>query len=203
MIRVHDVSVAVLAFVAACSGTRQTVGQPTEGVSAMTGGQSPPSESTRFSLCLTHGIGILGYRYEEAEKRRAEMGVLPCVAVLTEHDIEAYRVDETPSGAIDIVLTEAAGKRVAPTEASDVCAEGVFELTLDEKPLFIGQCYPTIGAAALMFPVIHVRRDGEQVTLELRSQQPPFAPEAKDAARMDPSVVRAFFESLGKRASRR
>jgi hypothetical protein len=167
---------------------------------------SPPPEHgetpVRMSLCLTSGIGLLGYAYDEVLAKRAALGELRCALELTERDVDRYVVDETPQGNVDLVLSEDASRRVAPNPTADVCQEGLFEMRLDGVALYAGQCYPAMGAAALGYPVIHVRPEGNRIVLEVRAQQMPARPDETAAKRIDPEPLRALFAKTGKTALR-
>jgi len=163
----------------------------------------PTTAQPRLAIRIHKGIGMVAsYGYETVEPKVSALAAEGAVAVVDERDIEEYRVAKTPpSPAVEIVLSAAATKRIAGSASSEqeVFQEGPFAVRLDDKFLFGGQCYPSFGAAALRYPVIHVSSAGGRMTLAVKPQQAPFI-DPNDRAlneRIDPPALRDYFRSLG------
>lgn len=156
----------------------------------------------RLAIRIHKGIGLVAsYGYETVEPKVSALPAEGSVAVIDERDVDEYRVAKTPpSPAVEIVLSEAATKRIAPSANwQEVFQEGPFAIRLDDKFLFGGQCYPSFGAAALRYPVIHVSGANGKMTLAIKPQQAPFI-DPNDKAmneRIDPPALRDYFRSLG------
>jgi hypothetical protein len=169
-------------------------------------GSADATSSPRLEICLHNNHGSYGYTYEELLKRSSSVESTPCVAVISERDILEYRVGDKPAGRVELQLSAQASSRITRKREGmyqDVCEEGLFTVALDGKPLYRGQCYTKIGAAALNYPVMHIEsgNDGTKV-LRIGSHQGAWiGMEARDsalAARIDPPELRELFKRLDK-----
>jgi hypothetical protein len=162
-----------------------------------------PAGPARLQIRLYRGVGMIaGYDYASVVPRLQALAPADAVATLEERDIESYRVAATPSGRVELVLTEAASRRLLGTgRADDVCGEGPFVVLLDGAFLYGGQCYPAMGAAALNYPVAHLDTRDARLVIRIGASQmtwmlagdPPSA-----AADVDPAALRTLFEGAGR-----
>jgi hypothetical protein len=155
------------------------------------------------------GIGMVAsYEYSTVEPKVSVLPAEGAVATVDERDIDEYRVatKTPPSPVVEIVLTEAATQRIAPANApvQEVFQEGPFAVRFDDKFVYGGQCYPSFGAAALRYPVIHVSAaesgGKRRMILAVKPQQAPWI-DPNDSAmntRIDPPALRDYFRTLGK-----
>ncbi len=152
-----------------------------------------------MTLRLHRGAGMLaGYDYDSVLPRLRKLAPDEAFVTLRESDVAAYRVSR--SGTVELVLDEAATKRVAGGRPlTDACGEGPFVVLFDEELLYGGQCYPAMGAAALAYPVIHTDDDHGRLVLRVAPAQGSWDPgDRESTARIDPPVLRARFERLGR-----
>jgi hypothetical protein len=150
---------------------------------------APPDAGTRsrFELCARDGVGSHGYSYTELLAWHRTQPPAPCTFRVSEDDVEIYRVGRAPDGEVDLVL------KVRPAKS---CGEGPFTVSLDGQELFVGQCYLPMGAAGLVYPVLHEAEEGGRSVLQLRATQM-GAGDGEANARVDPRALRLFFYALG------
>jgi len=207
---------STIVLMASSLGCSSSSSSPSAPASSAVG--SPPAvpasvTNARFSLRIHNGVGMIAkYTYDTVEPKVANLPSEGAIAVIDERDIDEYRVAEVaPGPSVEIVLSEAATKRIAPGAVGSeetafgwqqVFGEGPFSIRLDGKFLFGGQCYPVMGAAALRYPVIHVRGAdrGKRMVLAIKPQQAPWLDpdDPASASRIDPPVLRDHFRSLGR-----
>lgn len=164
----------------------------------------PHPAATHLSLRLYHGIGMIaGYDYASILPRLRALAPGDAVATIDERDVAQYRTAAERSGKVEIVLTEAATRRVLGGRTVDeLCAEGPFVVYLDDQFVYGGQCYPRIGAAGLQYPVAHLElRDGSLVLGIYAFQGASFTAGPHPGDVMDPPPLRTLFDRLGRRGA--
>jgi hypothetical protein len=116
-------------------------------------------------------------------------------------------VDAERPGKAIFVLTRTACDHMrslvrAGGTLQDVCGEGPFTVTLDDRMLNFGLCYFVGGAAALRHPVLHVEDVDGRVELRVGDAQGRWAGfvagDEAEQGRVTPPVLTAFFETAGK-----
>jgi hypothetical protein len=171
----------------------------------------PPTMTgpTRLLLRFHRGIGLVAsYTYDTVLPRLSSLEPAQAVAAVDERDVAEYRVARSGPSFVDLLLTEAATKRLTPQGQpltpqgqpfERVVEEGPFVVLYDGQLLYGGQCYPTFGAAALSYPVIHVLGERGRILLRVSPAQGPWDPnDAEAIRRVDPPVLRDRFRSLGR-----
>lgn len=189
----------------ACSGGSTVLAGPDRAAGGTIADAGPPP--TRLAICFCgDGYGIPGYTYADLEARHGSCGAGPCLATVTERDVETYVAGRDPDGRVELELTAAASEELrarSPGGAvADLFGEGPFAVSLDGRRLYLGLCYFRGGAAALRFPVMHVEDEDGRVRLRVGDVQGRWVMGAggdtEDLARMDPAELRALFAGLGK-----
>lgn len=165
-----------------------------EGATATT----PDPPAAPFELTLRGDTVGVHYAYDAFLGRLAQ-GAGDATVRIEEGDVDALLVGPAPSHTLELRLTDASGARLRSALA-ELEETQPFTVAVHGEQLFAGVVYSSYGAAAIRFPVLHVRADDGPVVLHVSAIQGAsfLGAEPAEAARVDRAELREVFARAGK-----
>lgn len=169
--------------------------------------QKPDLDLFRICVCEGEFGGFPGYSLKDLEasyKHCAE-----CLVAISGNDIEQYIVGRKPDGKVEIVLnakfSNVLRKRSPRNRVANLVRQNPFSVSLHNSTLYIGICYPRIGAAALNFPVMHIEEEKEKIRLLIGDRQGRWSSLGNGPSEdvdIDPPELRRFFSDFNLKSLR-
>ena len=123
--------------------------------------------------------------------------------VITGHAITRYIVGAAADGKVEVVLSVEFSKQLramAPEhKVTRLFGQNPFSVSLGDT-LYLGLCYPLLGAAALAYPVLHIDEASEEIRLLIGDHQGRWLSSeagSSSVVEIDLPELRSFFDAFG------